>query len=88
MISPQICQFQGRDGQRGLDGLRAHISSTPYPRCRSIFMTPALWTNVEGFSVIGSRVDLQYEVVVAGCLMCCVYHIKLEEAHMFNKEQH
>lgn len=42
MISPQIRQFQGGDGQHGLDGLRAHISSTPSSRYRSIFMTSAL----------------------------------------------
>lgn len=33
-------------------------------------MTPALWVNVKGFEVIGSRVYLQHEVVVvAGCLI-------------------
>ncbi|CAK6969236.1 Hypothetical predicted protein [Scomber scombrus] len=44
-------------------------------------MTPALWVNVKGFNVMGSQGDLQYEVVAAECLICCVYRMKLEEAH-------
>lgn len=42
---------------------------------------------MKGFGVIGSSGDLKYEVVVAGCLMCCVHHIKLEEAHIFHIER-
>lgn len=69
VISPQIRQFQGGDGQLGPAGLRAHISQTPALYHRSIFMTPALWVNVKGLDVTVSQRYFHDEVVVAGCLI-------------------
>lgn len=69
VISPQIRQFQGGDGQLGPAGLRAHILQTPALYHRSIFMTPALWVNVKGLDVTVSQRYFHDEVAVAGCLI-------------------